>query len=98
MTGEVSAQLRLALPLAAQQLGFQLMGTVDAALLGRYDGPQFVADPLDAVAAARNYVRRDGSWQWRTGENMLVNKIQSLIPAARKAAAAAGAPKAKEKA
>jgi MATE family multidrug resistance protein len=35
--GEVSAQIRLAIPLAAQQLGFQLMGTVDAALLGRYD-------------------------------------------------------------
>jgi MATE family multidrug resistance protein len=34
---ELSAQIRLAIPLAAQQLGFQLMGTVDAALLGRYD-------------------------------------------------------------
>ena len=34
---ELSAQIRLAVPLAAQQLGFQLMGTVDAALLGRYD-------------------------------------------------------------
>ena len=33
---ELSAQVRLALPLAAQQLGFQLMGVVDAALLGRY--------------------------------------------------------------
>jgi MATE family multidrug resistance protein len=30
------ALLRLALPLAAQQVGFQLMGIVDAALLGRY--------------------------------------------------------------
>jgi len=34
---ELSAQLRLAIPLAAQQLGFQLMGMVDAAMLGRYD-------------------------------------------------------------
>jgi MATE family multidrug resistance protein len=33
---ELSAQLRLAIPLAAQQLGFQLMGLVDAAMLGRY--------------------------------------------------------------
>lgn len=35
-SGELRAQLRLALPLAAQQIGFQLMGNVDAALLGRY--------------------------------------------------------------
>ena len=34
---ELSAQIRLAIPLAAQQLGFQLMGMVDAAMLGRYD-------------------------------------------------------------
>ncbi|HWU90284.1 MAG TPA: MATE family efflux transporter, partial [Kofleriaceae bacterium] len=32
---ELAHQLRLAIPLAAQQLGFQLMGMVDAALLGR---------------------------------------------------------------
>jgi multidrug resistance protein, MATE family len=37
VTSEVSAQLRLAIPLAAQQIGFQLMGSVDAAMLGRYD-------------------------------------------------------------
>lgn len=34
---ELRAQIALAIPLAAQQLGFQLMGSVDAALLGRYD-------------------------------------------------------------
>lgn len=34
---EVRAQMALAVPLAAQQVGFQLMGTVDAAWLGRYD-------------------------------------------------------------
>jgi MATE family, multidrug efflux pump len=34
---ELREQLRLAVPLAAQHLGFQLMGTVDAALLGHYD-------------------------------------------------------------
>ena len=33
---EASAQLRLAIPLAAQQLGFVIMGLVDAAILGRY--------------------------------------------------------------
>lgn len=43
MTGERAAQLRLAIPLAAQQLGFQLMGTVDAALLGRYDDSALAA-------------------------------------------------------
>lgn len=37
MTRELSAHVRLAIPLVAQQLGFQLMGTVDAALLGRYN-------------------------------------------------------------
>ncbi|HVV82685.1 MAG TPA: MATE family efflux transporter, partial [Kofleriaceae bacterium] len=33
---EVSAQVRLAIPLAAQQLGLVLMGLVDTAMLGRY--------------------------------------------------------------
>ena len=33
---EIRQQLRLAVPLAAQQVGVQLMGAVDAALLGRY--------------------------------------------------------------
>lgn len=37
MRRELSATVVLALPLAAQQLGFQLMGSVDAALLGHYD-------------------------------------------------------------
>ena len=33
---ELRAQIELAIPLAVQQLGFQLMGAVDAAWLGRY--------------------------------------------------------------
>jgi MATE family multidrug resistance protein len=41
--GELSAQVRLAIPLVAQQLGFQLMGTVDAALLGRYNDSALAA-------------------------------------------------------
>lgn len=40
---ELRAQLRLAVPLAAQQLGFQVMGTVDAAWLGRYDDTALAA-------------------------------------------------------
>lgn len=36
-SSELRAQIALAIPLVAQQLGFQLMGTVDAALLGRHD-------------------------------------------------------------
>jgi len=40
---ELSAQFRLAIPLAAQQLGFQLMGTVDAVMLGRYDAAALAA-------------------------------------------------------
>jgi MATE family multidrug resistance protein len=40
---ELSAQIKLAIPLAAQQLGFQLMGTVDAALLGRYSDTALAA-------------------------------------------------------
>jgi MATE family, multidrug efflux pump len=35
VSSELSQQIKLAIPLAAQQLGFQLMGTVDAAMLGR---------------------------------------------------------------
>jgi multidrug resistance protein, MATE family len=40
---ELSAQIRLAIPMAAQQLGFQLMGMVDAAMLGRYDDTALAA-------------------------------------------------------
>jgi MATE family multidrug resistance protein len=40
---ERSAHIRLAIPLAAQQLGFQLMGTIDAALLGRYNDAALAA-------------------------------------------------------
>jgi MATE family multidrug resistance protein len=40
---ELSAQIRLAIPLVVQQLGFQLMGTVDAALLGRYNDSALAA-------------------------------------------------------
>jgi multidrug resistance protein, MATE family len=43
VNSELSAQIRLAIPLAAQQLGFQLMGTVDAALLGRYSDSALAA-------------------------------------------------------
>jgi MATE family multidrug resistance protein len=35
-SSEVSLTFRLAIPLAAQQLGFQLMGVVDTAMLGRW--------------------------------------------------------------
>jgi len=40
---ELAQQLRLAIPLAAQQIGAQLMGTVDAALLGRYSDTAIAA-------------------------------------------------------
>jgi MATE family multidrug resistance protein len=40
---ELARQLRLAIPLAAQQLGFQLMGMVDAALLGRWSDSALAA-------------------------------------------------------
>jgi MATE family multidrug resistance protein len=43
VNSELSAQIKLAIPLAAQQLGFQLMGTVDAALLGRYSDTALAA-------------------------------------------------------
>ncbi|MCX5744830.1 MAG: MATE family efflux transporter [Proteobacteria bacterium] len=43
LPSELRAQLRLAIPLAAQQLGFQLMNTVDALLLGRYDDTALAA-------------------------------------------------------
>jgi multidrug resistance protein, MATE family len=41
--GELAAQIRLAIPLAAQQLGFHLMGTVDAAMLGRHSATALAA-------------------------------------------------------
>jgi multidrug resistance protein, MATE family len=44
--GEWRAQLHLALPLIAQQLGFQLMGTVDAALLGHHDRTALAASGI----------------------------------------------------
>ncbi|MBA3454396.1 MAG: MATE family efflux transporter, partial [Deltaproteobacteria bacterium] len=40
---ELRAQIALAVPLAAQQLGFQLMGLVDAAWLGRYSDTALAA-------------------------------------------------------
>jgi MATE family multidrug resistance protein len=40
---ELAQQVRLAIPLVAQQLGAQLMGTVDAALLGRYSDTALAA-------------------------------------------------------
>ncbi|MEO8699766.1 MAG: MATE family efflux transporter [Kofleriaceae bacterium] len=44
--GEIAAQLRLAVPLAAQQLGFQLMGTVDAVMLGHYNDTALAASGI----------------------------------------------------
>jgi len=43
---ELAAQIRLAAPLALQQLGFQLMGTVDAALLGHAGDTALAASGL----------------------------------------------------
>lgn len=40
---EARSLITLAIPLALQQLGFQLMGTVDAAWLGRYDDTALAA-------------------------------------------------------
>ena len=40
---ELSAQIGLAIPMAAQQVGFQLMGIVDAAMLGRYGDTELAA-------------------------------------------------------
>jgi len=40
---EIAQQIRLAVPLATQQLGAQLMGTVDALMLGRYSDSAIAA-------------------------------------------------------
>jgi MATE family, multidrug efflux pump len=40
---ELSAQIGLAIPMAAQQVGFQLMGMVDAAMLGRCGDTELAA-------------------------------------------------------
>lgn len=54
---ELAAQIRLALPMAAQQLGFHLMGTVDAAMLGHHSATSLAAasvgnNVLFAITAA----------------------------------------------
>ena len=46
MKSELRQQLGLAIPLAAQQLGFQLMGTVDAVLLGHHSKTALAAAGL----------------------------------------------------
>ncbi|HEX4420940.1 MAG TPA: MATE family efflux transporter [Kofleriaceae bacterium] len=43
---EWKPHLRLAIPLATQQLGFQLMGLVDSAMLGHYDGVGLAASGI----------------------------------------------------
>ena len=46
MTSEWKPHVRLAIPLVTQQLGFQLMGLVDAALLGHYNETGLAAASL----------------------------------------------------
>ncbi|RYP25570.1 hypothetical protein DL768_011447 [Monosporascus sp. mg162] len=75
---------------------------LEAALLGKYDGPQY-ADPADTTAAAhtiatvRNYVKRDNSW-YAAGERALEEKVKSLLPDGHGGLNSAGAGDARSKA
>ncbi|KAK7983881.1 hypothetical protein PG990_012591 [Apiospora arundinis] len=66
---------------------------LDAALLGKYDGPKF-AQPGDHIGSVKSYMRRDGTWN-AAAERRIEAKIGSLLPAQQAAAAAKSAPKAK---
>ncbi|RYP79768.1 hypothetical protein DL769_002790 [Monosporascus sp. CRB-8-3] len=68
---------------------------LEAALLGKYDGPQY-ADPADTIATVRNYVKRDNSW-YAAGERVLEEKIKSLLPGERGALKSPGADGARPK-
>ncbi|KAI1774724.1 hypothetical protein F4818DRAFT_71074 [Hypoxylon cercidicola] len=50
---------------------------LEDALLGRYDGPRY-ADPKDALATVRSYVKRDGTWNAQALRGMEA-KIRSLL-------------------
>ncbi|RYP27632.1 hypothetical protein DL767_007596 [Monosporascus sp. MG133] len=75
---------------------------LEAALLGKYDGPQY-ADPADTVpavhtiATVRNYVKRDNSW-YAAGERALEEKVKSLLPGGQGGLNSAGAGDARSKA
>ncbi|RYP83482.1 hypothetical protein DL770_005372 [Monosporascus sp. CRB-9-2] len=75
---------------------------LEAALLGKYDGPQY-ADPAGTTATAhtiatvRNYVKRDNSW-YAAGERVLEEKVKSLLPDGQGGPNSAGAGDARSKA
>ncbi|KAK8064911.1 hypothetical protein PG994_007549 [Apiospora phragmitis] len=66
---------------------------LDAALLGKYEGPKF-AQPGDHLGSVRSYVKRDGTWN-ADAERRIEAKIKSLLPAQQAAAAARPAPEGK---
>lgn len=53
---------------------------LDAALLGKYDGPVF-GQPGDTMATLKSYVKRDGTWNAHA-ERGIEAKIKSMLPAA----------------
>ena len=68
---------------------------LDAALLGKYDGPKF-AQPGDHVGSVKSYVKREGTWN-AAAERRIEAKIKSLLPAQQAAAVARPAtPKGKD--
>ncbi|KAK8074859.1 hypothetical protein PG997_009522 [Apiospora hydei] len=68
---------------------------LDAALLGKYEGPKF-AQPGDHLGSVKSYVKREGTWN-AEAERRIEAKIKSLLPAQQAAAAAARpAPKGKD--
>ncbi|KAK8103919.1 uncharacterized protein PG998_010952 [Apiospora kogelbergensis] len=69
---------------------------LDAALLGKYDGPKF-AQPGDHRGSVKSFVKREGTWN-AAAERRIDAKISSLLPSQQAAAAAAARPAPKAKA
>ncbi|KAK7962351.1 uncharacterized protein PG986_003176 [Apiospora aurea] len=67
---------------------------LDAALLGKYEGPKF-AQPGDHLGSVKSYVKRDGTWNAES-ERRIEAKIKSLLPAHQAAPAARPASKGKD--
>ena len=72
----------------------ELDAVLEAAVLGRYDGPAF-APRDDTLATVRNYVRRDGTWN-ADASRRIEAKIQSLLAQNTTPAAAGRSAKARQ--
>ncbi|KAF3003385.1 TATA-binding protein-associated factor 2N [Neopestalotiopsis sp. 37M] len=66
---------------------------LDAAILGRYEGPRH-AELKDTIGTVRSFVKRDGTWNM-PAERSMEAKIKTLLPGAAQSGAAKGRGQAK---